>query len=403
MEQWKKVWSYTPIVWGISVGTVEDLTQKIHIRTNARGKGLQIQFVNYENPNTLILEQVTVGTCSGKGQLITNIRPVTCKGQTQIAIPAGGCFYSDPVEYSFTEKEELVISVYVKEKQEIYSAVQTSSARIWQSAFYKGNQCDTTEETNAIPNNEDHPFYDENENPGNTAFAVCGVKALTEEEILTIHCFGDSITHMSYYFDALAERLFAQYPGQIALLNSGIGGNRVLYDGNFPSVPENGKCFGKAALTRFDQDVYGEEAPDLLFIMEGVNDCCHGLGNGYEYEVPTGQEVYDGIMQLAEKAKAKDTSVYLCTVLPFNYYETVGKERAEEIRQELNRLIRSSKDKVSGIVDGDAKVRRPEDPHMMKEGLHLGDGLHPNYAGGEQIAEEIVKVMTPELLRRLKQ
>jgi lysophospholipase L1-like esterase len=207
---------------------------------------------------------------------------------------------------------------------------------------------------------------------------------------------------MSFYFDPLAEILYQKYPGQISLINTGIGGNRVLYDGHFPDVPCDGKCFGEAALTRFERDVYEDDTPDILFIMEGVNDCCHGPSNGYLDEIPTGKEVFDGIMKLSDQAREKGTSVYLCTVLPFNYYESVGSEISEKIRQDLNTLIRNAGNRIAGVVDAEAKVRRPEDPKMIQADLHLGDSLHPNVAGGKIVAEEIAAVLTQEISDKLK-
>lgn len=61
-------------------------------------------------------------------------------------------------------------------------------------------------------------------------------------------------------------------------IDCGIGGNRVLYDACYvEEIPGHGKCFGEAGVKRFERDVYEDMAPDIVFLMEGVNDCTHGL------------------------------------------------------------------------------------------------------------------------------
>jgi lysophospholipase L1-like esterase len=62
--------------------------------------------------------------------------------------------------------------------------------------------------------------------------------------------------------DRLAERL-SQAPehGAVAVVNEGIGGNRVLSDG-----------MGIKALAGFDRDVLSQPSISYVVIMEGIND-----------------------------------------------------------------------------------------------------------------------------------
>jgi lysophospholipase L1-like esterase len=82
--------------------------------------------------------------------------------------------------------------------------------------------------------------------------------------------FGDSITDGARsttdtdnrWPDHLAERL-SQAPeyGAVAVVNQGIGGNRVLSDG-----------MGIKALARFDRDALSQPSVSHVVIMEGIND-----------------------------------------------------------------------------------------------------------------------------------
>ena len=65
-------------------------------------------------------------------------------------------------------------------------------------------------------------------------------------------------------------------------------------------------------------------------------------------------------------------------------------DRDRQIREEFNTLLRQNKDLADGFIDLDEIVRKPEDKHFMKDGLHLGDGVHPNKEGGKQIASALL-------------
>lgn len=41
----------------------------------------------------------------------------------------------------------------------------------------------------------------------------------------------------------------------------------------------------------------------------------------------------------------------------------------------------------------DAVLRDPMDPHIMQEGLHLGDGVHPNWHGGRRMAQALMHTL----------
>ena len=53
----------------------------------------------------------------------------------------------------------------------------------------------------------------------------------------------------------------AREPARLAVLNEGIGGNRILHDGA-----------GVSALARFDRDVLAQPGVVNVIILEGIND-----------------------------------------------------------------------------------------------------------------------------------
>jgi lysophospholipase L1-like esterase len=185
--------------------------------------------------------------------------------------------------------------------------------------------------------------------------------------------FGDSITdgYLSTtganrrWPDRVAERLVADGHGATAVVNAGIGGNRILSDGAI-------SIFGIAALARFDRDVLSVPGVTHIIMLEGVND----LGG---QPTPSSGALIAGFRQLIARAHMHGVKLILATILPYGgaaYFRPDG----EAARQAVNSWIRTQKE-ADGVVDFDAAVRDLAQPTRMRKDLQSGDWLHPNDAG----------------------
>ncbi|MBS0429805.1 MAG: SGNH/GDSL hydrolase family protein [Proteobacteria bacterium] len=206
----------------------------------------------------------------------------------------------------------------------------------------------------------------------------------------TVVAFGDSITEGSgsdgdaepaRYPQRLAERL-REAPragsGTVAVVNAGIGGNRLLADKTGPS-----------GLERFDRDVLGQSGVSHVLILIGVNDIGYGTFAGVLPNVmaPSAEQLATGLQSLVNRAHARGVKVLLGTLLPFKgagYWN----EGNEAKRQTLNAWIRTQRS-ADGVVDFDAALRDAADPQVLNAAYDSGDHLHPNAAGTAAMAQAV--------------
>ncbi len=200
-----------------------------------------------------------------------------------------------------------------------------------------------------------------------------------------IVAFGDSITDGATstantdrsWPSVLATRLAANpATANLAVVNEGISGNRVLGDGA-----------GVSALARFDRDVLSVAGVKWVMIMEGIND----IGIGSRQGAPAGGISSDaliaGLRQMIERAHTHGIKVIGCTLTP---YQGAGyaSEAGEVMREAENNFIRTS-GAFDAVVDFEVVTRDPANPKQFLTGFNNTDHLHPNDAGYKAMADSI--------------
>ena len=384
MSKWIPSWSYVPIDYGLDVAVLEDVSQRMLIRNNLPGTGLRVRFNNRGGEAPLCIEHAAIQLVNRASGSLSELRELRLNGESRIVLPPGSRPWSDPVTLSVTVEDDFLLWCYFKERGAARSVCVTFTAQSWQSTHLKGDFSET-EALGYTFKSELAPLLASDPNHNEYAVGVCAVSVLTGDECRLVGVFGDSITQMSYFSDALLELLYRAYPGCVALINGGICGNRVQKP--FPVLPDfpgGGKQFGPAGKDRFFTDLCEAAAPDLVFVMEGVNDCTHSLVFNEAY-VPTAEEIFAALSDVAAQAHALGSRVYLGTIPPFGGFGESWREGAEALRCRLNELIRE-KTPAEGAVDLDALLRDPQEPHRMRADCHLGDGVHPNWRGGAIMA-----------------
>jgi lysophospholipase L1-like esterase len=221
---------------------------------------------------------------------------------------------------------------------------------------------------------------------------VTGVDVLAPESTGMVVTFGDSITDGARstsdvnhrWPDILAARLLARHGKKVAVIDAGIGGNRVLHDAR------SDVRYGANALARFDRDALAQPGVKWIILLEGINDLGHYDPAGPDSEKPSAEDVIAGLKQMVERAHELGIKVVGGTLTPFEgtafgHYFTPEKEAK---RKAINEWIRTG-GAFDGVADFDKAVRDPERPDRMLAAYDSGDHLHPQDAGYKAMGEAV--------------
>ena len=215
---------------------------------------------------------------------------------------------------------------------------------------------------------------------------ILSTRELDEEATQVIVAFGDSITDGTgstlngddRWPDVLARRLHATAGNRFAVVNAGIGGNRVISPADYATNPING---GPPAVDRLERDVLTLSGVSTVIWLEGIND--FGATNA------TAKEVSDGVREavLRMRERVPGLRIFMATVpSALNSTPTHGTAEVDARRNEYNNFIRTS-GIFDGVIDFDAVALDPATGGMRAEYQPNstiggpGDKLHPNRAG----------------------
>lgn len=393
MSKWIPAWRYVPIDYNQDVAIFENITQKCLFTNNISGTALRLRLSNLYGDTPFTVTHAAVTLRNRVTGASSPAYAITLNGSEELAVPAKAEVYSDPVTCPVSWEDDILVSMYFKDKTVFRSVCTTATGYGWQASHHTGN----FHETNALGftiKSQITPVLAREPHPLQFAAGISEVAVLNDDGAQLVGLFGDSITHMSFVSDPFQRILYERFPGKYAVINGGIAGNRIQK--SFPVLPDfpgGGHQFGIAGKDRFQMDMYNGAQPDIIFIMEGVNDCSHSIVFGEE-TVPTSQDIYDALCDVAAQAKTQGSRVYVTTITPFGAYGEPWRPAAEALRQGYNALIREG-NVGDDWIDLDAIMRNPADIHYLQDGMHLGDGVHPNWHGGTKMARAILDKWFP--------
>jgi lysophospholipase L1-like esterase len=353
------------------------LRQIVHVSLG--GSTLRVVLTNELGVSPLIIDSAAAAlpastTPNPTGAIQPNSSvPLTFNGHAGITIPTGSIAVSDPIAFPLAPLSDLAISIALAGQD--VPTLTTHDLSLETNYIADNNQVAATTLTN----------------PATTGVwqFLKGVEVeaptSTSDQPATVVAFGDSITDgwhstsgtNNTWPDLLAVRLHNNPATRnLAVINEGIGGNRVLHDG-----------WGPSALARFDADVLAPSGVKYVVLFESIND----IGNAYNpagaHDIVTANDLITGLSQFAARAHAHGLKVIGATITPYmgcGYSSPAG----DKVREAVNQWIRTTPT-FDGLIDFDKITRDPANPSVFSSTVDSGDHLHPGDAGFHVMANAI--------------
>jgi lysophospholipase L1-like esterase len=349
--------------------TFSNQTIRMIVRTSIGGRRARVQFSNSHGTVPLSIGAAAIALRAKESDIVTgSSKSLTFNGKPSAWIPAGAAVYSDPLDFNVPANGDLAVSIHVPGE-----TGPTTQHSVGLHTTYVSKAGNFVNDVSIDQPTTTQSWY-----------FLSGVEVMAPATSSAIVTFGDSITdgtrstpNTDNSWPSQFSRRLQAAGANVAVLNQGISGNRILRDGA-----------GTNALARFDRDVLAMSGAKWVVLLEGINDIGQGNRAGIpETEKVTAEDVIAGMRQFADKAHAHGLQVIGGTLTPIEgsaYYN----DSAETVRQAVNQWIRSS-GTFDTVVDFDAATRDAASPRKFRAEFDSGDHLHPNDTGYKAMAEAL--------------
>jgi lysophospholipase L1-like esterase len=368
-------------------------TFRLMVRPDIWGRQARLRFSNAFGTRPLVLDGVYAGLQLGGPALAggTN-RPVAFGGKPAVAIAPGASVWSDPVDLAFVRDADaadlagrrLAVSFHVAAE----SGPMTWHAKALTTSYA------TAPDAGALGASEDEAAF-----PYATAswFFLDAVDMMVPGDTRLVVAFGDSITDGSAstmngddrWPDVLARRLHRALGNRIAVVNAGIGGNRVTSPADYSA--EKPFAGGPSAPARLERDVLSLSGVSAVIWLEGIND--------FSANADASADAVAGAMREAVarlRARIPGVRVVGATLTPaLNATNPgYGTRKQDDSRRALNAFIKTS-GVFDAVADFDAVILDPATGEIREPFVpetttgRPGDKLHPNRAGYLAMGEAI--------------
>ena len=340
-------------------------TFRMNAHVSLGGERLRVRLSNAHGNKKLFVGAARVALRDkGPATVPGSDRALAFAGKPSTWIAAGSFVVSDPVALEFPPLSDLAITFHIPGE---VSAAAGVTGRYARQTNYVSPPGDFTRAVDMPVGNITGDWY-----------FVCGVDVAAPPETGGIVALGDSLTDANIstidahcrWPDQLARRLVARGGRPFAVMNQGLGGNRILHD-----------IRGDSGLRRFDRDVLAQPGVSHAIVMLGTNDIRNRWAK--PDEEATADEMIAGLHQMMLRAHARGIKIFGATLTGFEnetFLPGAWTPAREAVRQAVNRWIREG-GAFDAVVDFDAALRDPEHPLSMLPAYDCGDHLHPSDLG----------------------
>jgi len=351
---------------------MRDVSLRQIVRVATAGQALRVRVSNLFGDEPLLIGAASLARVAALDPQpaldAATLTPLRFAGRRDVMVPAHAEVWSDPVELALPALADVAVQWHVQAGPTQASVHPGSRIRSWATV---GNRANAVNWPEAVAQD------------GWWHLAAIDVRAVRPLPVLV--ATGDSITDGygvpsgSYqrWTDALSRRLVAE-KREVSVVNTGIGGGRLLREGLGPSL-----------VSRFDRDVLERTGVTHAVVLIGVNDL--GVSHRQKATTPESRaallaELKAGFTDLAQRARVRGVCLFVSTVLPYSgsgYYSPQPENEADRVA--LNAWLREP-GRFDTLVDFDALMRDPARPSHIRGDVD-NDGLHPSLAGYRVMAD----------------
>jgi lysophospholipase L1-like esterase len=351
-----------PAILEIATHGFHDQTVRMIVHTSIAGNRLRLRLNSPFDSQQVLLGELHVALRQAGSAIVPGSdRAVLFNSKPAITIGPGMVLVSDPVALSIPAQADVVVSLYLPQDTGVPSAHNGGHTSFASRSGDASGAAEITDPIRLL-----------------NYYWLAGIDVIAPAKASAIVAFGDSITEgarstpdTNHSWPALlSARLAADArTARIAIVNMGIGGNRLLHQQT-----------GASALARFDHDVLGQAGARWVIVLLGIND----IGRA-DIDPVTADELIGGYRQLIARAHTHGLKIAGGTLPP---YEGAPYARAEgeSMREAVNEWIRHG-GAFDAVVDFEAATRDPGNPRRLRPEFDSGDHLHPSDAGYEAMAQ----------------
>ena len=371
-EHWVATWGASPEPTSFRApNTVNpsfaNQTLRLVVHTSLGGSQARVRLSNAFGTESLVVGAAHIALRAEGAKIVQGTdRVLTFAGAASITIPPGALAVSDSVKLDVPALSDVAVTIYLP---------GTSGQATWHVAAGSTNYISPAGDFTGSP---DMPI----DHTAKSWFYLSDLEVAAPKQTLALVTLGDSITEGARstpdtnhrWPDFLAARLRASHI-QTAVVNQGIGGNRLLHD-----------IAGQNALARLDRDVISQSGAGYVTVLLGINDIGYSVRNQPTQGV-TAEELIAAHLQIIARVHERGLKVFGCTLTPFEdapYFTQDGEAK----REAVNNFIRTG-GAYDGVIDFDAAVRDPNHPNKLLPANDSGDHLHPNDAGYQATANAV--------------
>lgn len=368
---------------GSSHAGFSDQSVRMIVHLSVGGDKVRVRLSNQFGQGTLAVGHATVakeaaGATNPSDIDPTTLHDLTFQGQTSTNILVGDQLLSDPVPMHVDSLSNLVITVFLP---------AATGPVTWHAISVENTYIGPGDLT-AAPTAASFP----------TVKACCwyflsGVDVLRGDPEDSVVVMGDSLADGSgntlnanaNWPDDLAKRIIQSGRPAEGVLNESLAGNRLNHEGTepgaggFPGLVQ----LGPNTAARLPYSVFGQNHPHVVLLDLGINDIW--------ISDDSSAAIISSIRRITVDLHEHGIKVVVGTLGPFQNFDPpdqIWTPEKEANRQAVNSFLRTSP-LFDGVVDFDSVLRDPNNPAALKAAFDSGDGIHPNDAGSQAMANLI--------------